>query len=294
MKAFEDLSFKELEKILTENNVAFPKMWPIKFKFQKRKKRPDEEWKDQRIYMYVTGRIKNCLGNLTQNQLKLQAAVLEELLKQWKIKSQIKRNWDKFDQLLTKSVLNNVAFLIGLNIKKKNGKIFTGNLEINENSNKDINKIKDYTRDQIKKTKSKFNKNKDFGLVLENFKRDTFTPEQELYENNLIKALNSNKIRYDNSKIDQKILTKKETINLILKEQDYWKQREKTIGKSSEDQKDIALFRKEAQDFYKCTMKVSDKKYNYKFFQNLTKSIDGKSELDDFWKKHWLIIKKII
>ena len=70
--------------------------------------------------------------------------------------------------------------------------------------------------------------------------------------------------------------------------------RETTIGKNSKDQKDISLFRKETQDFYKCTMKVSDSKYNYKFFQNFTRDIDRKSNLDNFWKENWAIIKKII
>ena len=306
IKRFEDLSFKELEKILIKNNVIFPKMWPAEFNPKQRKRRKDELWKDQRIYMYIVGRCSQCLAVLTRNQLKLQAASLEELIKQWK-KPEKKRNWYKYDQLSTKSLVNNFSFLLGLNIKKKNGKIFYGDLETNENTIKDLNKIRNYTNEQIKKNKSKLTEkdvltpqlknslNKGTVTALINaLEKDIVPAEAKLLKKNILNAMNLNKIRYDDSKINQKLQTKKKTINFILNDHNYWKMRETTIGKNSKDQKDISLFRKETQDFYKCTMKVTDSKYNSRFFQNFTKDIDRKSNLDNFWKKNWAIIKRII
>ena len=294
IKRFEDLSFKELEKILIKNKVTFPKMWPAEFNPKQRKRRKDELWKDQRIYMYTVGRCNQCLGVLTKNQLKLEAASLEELIKQWE-KPEKKRNWYKWDQLFAKSMINSLAFRLGLNIKKKNGKIFYGDLETNEGTIKDLNKIRDYTKEQIKKNKSKFTEKEDLFLQLKNaLVKGTVTAEAKLYKKNLLHAMNLNKIRFNDTKINQKLQTKKKTINFILNEHNYWKMRETTIGKNSKDQKDISLFRKETQDFYKCTMKVTDSKYNYKFFQNFTKDIDRKSNLDSFWKENWAIIKKII
>ena len=60
-------TFEELEYFLNKSSVSFPKEWRAKFSIKKRKARPDEIWKDYRIFIYSRNRLEVCEAYMSKN-----------------------------------------------------------------------------------------------------------------------------------------------------------------------------------------------------------------------------------
>lgn len=261
-------TFEELESLLDQHNVDFPAKWKTKFSTEDRKERIDEKWKDYRIGIYGIARITECLAPIIKEQNELFKGKLTELLQD--IKDNNKIPWKKTKDILTEVSLIASSFQQGSALKKKGGKGFFGNIPMNQNFEQMFNK---YLKSSIT--------NKNLSL------------EEKVDSTKFLKGLHERlddekeNLELEESKLTSKFPAKKETIKNILKRDNYWKMRENITGHQVADRKNEDKYRIEEEQFYKCVMKINEKKYDKKFFSNF----EPKSK--DLWELYWGFFNKI-
>ena len=255
-------TFEELEDFLHKSNIIFPSKWKAKFNLKKRKPRTQTIWKNYRIYLYGKYRIVECIGIL---------------------RTYIKKHIDEFDKLYEKyrkkpnkellKIINekiylmlhtSYAFEAGLGINKGRKSTYNVNLS-DENFLKSLyNEVEDMPKEQRNASYKAF-------LKMKNTEKKTLT---NLGKNT--KLLKN--IKFPN---------KKGTVKKILDTDNYWKQRESLLNKSSEEKNNKSIFRKEVEEFNKCIMKIKEPQYNLDYFQTY------EPDFKHHWEENWGLFLKV-
>lgn len=95
----------------------------------------------------------------------------------------------------------------------------------------------------------------------------------------------------NNKTLNYPVETKKDTIKKILEQDEYWEIRENVLDKPVNDKKNLNLFRKEIDEYYKSVCSyIKDEEFNQDFF------IKNDPDLEWFWKSDnvWTIYKTVI
>ena len=257
----------DLKILLEQQHVSYPKKWldildtyeNVIFKkenLKERKPRIDTIWKNYRIYLYGKTRLIDC-KNVIADHIKKSANDCLKFYVNWSKNPKS----EKLRGLVVDKIyeLTRTYYLLdGAGIEKIGGK----------------SKYREDFRDKIFRDKFK-----SYVLPLAKIKN---VNEEELANSRVIKRLKLLKHeKKDNLKTIIKFPSKIDTVKKILKDEFYWKQRERAFKKPSGDRNDISKFRKEKQDFYKCTMKIYEKEYDKIFF------IKYEPKAKHYWKEYW-------
>ena len=245
-------TFEELEDFLHKSNIIFPSKWKAKFNLKKRRPRTQTIWKNYRIYLYGKYRIVECIGIL-RTYIKKYIDEFDKLYEKYRKKPN-KELLKIINEKIYLMLHTSYAFETGLGINKGRKSTYNVNLS-DENFLKSLyNEVEDMPKEQRNASYKAF-------LKMKNTEKKTLT---NLGKNT--KLLKN--IKFPN---------KKGTVKKILDTDNYWKQRESLLNKSSEEKNNKSIFRKEVEEFNKCIMKIKEPQYNLDYFQTICVVIFGQN-----------------
>jgi hypothetical protein len=255
-------NLKEVLKVL-EKQYEIPKhLYQIEFpkKQKKTKKRIDTIWKDYTIFLFVKKRLSTCI-RMIQDKCKVLSDEVANLSKDRKTYTYNRKKM--IEKLHTLSHLVFAAF-DGFGIaKEKSGKCYLKNGQ----SEKFLESLsKKYGNDLTK-----------------------ITPKLRSFE-------------YDNSKIkDEKTIIKfpdrMKAVRAVVEDIFYWEQwhklyknelyNKKLFKKPIDAKENKSFFRKQLQEFWKRSTKITEPKYNLNFFMNY------EPKFKRYWTRYWRFFLKI-